>query len=109
LIRGTVILIAAPGDFGKPRPAVVVQSNFVTGTIESVIVCPLTSMMSATPRIRPTILPDLGNGLRQPSQAMTDKIIALHVRRIGREIGHLAASDIASVDRAMAFVLGLLD
>jgi mRNA interferase MazF len=81
----------------------------MTEPIESVIVCPLTSMMSPTPRIRPTILPDLENGLRQPSQAMADKIMAVHVRRLGREIGHLAPTDMAKVSRAVAFVLGLLE
>jgi mRNA interferase MazF len=108
LIRGDVILVSAPGEFGKPRPAVVVQSNFLAGAIESVIVCPLTSTMSPTPRIRPTILPDPENGLRQPSQAMADKIMAVHVRRLGK-IGHLAPSDMAKLNRAVEFVLGFLD
>lgn len=109
LTRGDIILVSAPGEYGKPRPAIVVQSAFMADLIDSVIVCPLTTTVVSAPEIRPTIVPDPVNGLREPSQAMVDKIMAVHVRRIGREIGHLAPLDMANVRRAMAFVLGILE
>jgi mRNA interferase MazF len=37
--RGDVVTVAASGDYGKPRPAVIVQSD----TFPSVIVCQMPS------------------------------------------------------------------
>ena len=41
--RGDIVTVAAPGDYGKPRPAVIVQSNFLNDTHASIMLCLLTS------------------------------------------------------------------
>ncbi|MBW4051170.1 MAG: type II toxin-antitoxin system PemK/MazF family toxin [Proteobacteria bacterium] len=37
--RGDVVTVAASGDYGKPRPAVIVQTNALPAAHASVIVC----------------------------------------------------------------------
>lgn len=51
LRRGEIVVVAAPGDYGKPRPALVIQSDFF---IEhpSVTVCFMTSELRDTPLFR---------------------------------------------------------
>ena len=49
ITRGDVVLVVAPGDYGKPRPAVVVQSDLFNPTHASVVVCPVTSDLIDAP------------------------------------------------------------
>lgn len=49
LRRGDVVTVAASGDFGKPRPAVVVQSDVFPYEHASVIVCQMTSTLVDAP------------------------------------------------------------
>lgn len=44
--RGSVVLVAGKGDYGKPRPAVVIQNSRMLEWIESITVCFLTSDLS---------------------------------------------------------------
>ena len=104
--RGDILIVSAPGEYGKPRPSVVVQQDF-REVIESVIVCPLTSDLVPPGPARPTIQPSLENGLREVSQVMTDKIMAVHLKRAGQRIGSMSASDMEIIDGALGIVLGL--
>ena len=92
--RGDVITVCLPGDYGKPRPAVIVQCDLLNAEADSVIVCPLTTHLVDAARICVDIAPAPRNGLRQPSQVMVDKIMTVPRRRIGEVIGRLAAVDI---------------
>ena len=105
--RGDVVLAVAPGDLGKPRPGVIVQSDDLGETTSSVLVCPMSSDLSDVRRTRPSIEPTFGNGLRVRSQIMTDKVNALRRDRIRRVIGTLDADDTDELDRALLIVLGL--
>jgi mRNA interferase MazF len=58
---------------------------------------------------RITIEPRSETGLRVRSQVMARKPVAVRRERIGRRIGRLAAADIARVNVALAFVMGLAD
>ncbi len=42
--RGQFVVVATAGDYGKPRPALVVQSDLF-GELPSVVICPLTSTL----------------------------------------------------------------
>jgi mRNA interferase MazF len=106
LRRGDLVLAAAPGDYGKPRPAVVVQRD-LTEPLESIIVCPLTSDLVPSKHVRPAIQPDESNGLHSVSQVMVDKVGSIHVRRTRERIGALSPSEMDAVDFALAAVLGL--
>jgi mRNA interferase MazF len=105
--RGDVVVCAAPGDYGKPRPAVVVQSDLFNPTHASVTVCPITSELRDAPLFRLTIEPARGNGLRTRSQVMVDKLQSLRRDRIRRSIGVLPPAQLAKVDEALRLWLGL--
>ena len=106
--RGDLVIIAAPGDYGKPRPAVIVQSNAIPETHASVVICPMTSeLVEADFRI--AIEPGPETGLRVRSQVMTDKPVTIRRERIGQHIGRLGAADMARLNVALAFVMGLAD
>lgn len=104
-----MVTVAAAGDYGKPRPAVVVQTNAFPDTHMSVIVCQMTSELSNAPDFRITIDPSDANGLRVRSQVMADKPVTIRRERIGKTIGRLGADDIKRVSVALAFVMGLAD
>lgn len=107
--RGDVVTVALSGDYGKPRPAVVVQSNALPESHASVVVCQMTPALSSASNFRITIEPTMGNGLRTTSQVMADKPVAILRERAGRVIGRLDSADLGRVDLALAFVLGLSD
>lgn len=101
--------VAAAGDYGKPRPAVVVQSDAFPESHLSVIVCQMTSEIADAAMFRVTIEPRPENGLHLASQIMVDKPVTVRRERIGRRIGRLGEDDIARLNSALAFVLGLAD
>ncbi|MGH7061934.1 MAG: type II toxin-antitoxin system PemK/MazF family toxin, partial [Stellaceae bacterium] len=88
------MIVAAPGDYGKPRPAVIVQSNAIPQSHASVVICQMTSELVAAD-FRVTIEPAPETGLQVRSQVMADKPVTVRRERIGRRIGRLAAADIA--------------
>jgi mRNA interferase MazF len=67
--RGDVVVVSAAGDYGEPRPAVVVQSDAFPETHASVVICQLTSELADAPDFRITIEPSAENGLRTRSQS----------------------------------------
>ena len=105
--RGEIRLVAAPGDYGKPRPAVIVQTDLLNDGHASVVVCLMTSDVVSAPLLRVEVAPAAGNGLRQPSQIMVDKLVTLRRERIGERIGALDEQTRLRLDRTLAFVLGL--
>ena len=106
--RGDLVIVAAPGDYGKPRPAVIVQSNAIPVSHASVVICPMTAeLVEADFRI--TIEPGPETGLRVRSQVMADKPVTIRRERIGQRIGQLGAADMARLNVALAFVMGLAD
>jgi mRNA interferase MazF len=107
--RGDIVAVAVSGDYGKPRPAVVVQSDALPGEHPSVIVCQMTSYLEEAAAFRITVEPGPDNGLRTRSQIMADKPVTIRRDRIGKEIGRLADTDMARLNTAMAFVMGLAD
>jgi mRNA interferase MazF len=107
--RGDVVVVAAAGDYGKPRPAVVVQSDAFPESHASVVICQLTSELADAPDFRVTIEPTLENGLRTISQIMADKPTTIRRERVGQLIGRLGAEEIGRLNVALAFVMGLAD
>lgn len=64
--RGDLVTVALQGDLGKPRPALVVQSDLFSAH-PSVTVLPVTSELVDAPVFRLTLVPDARNGLQRPS------------------------------------------
>lgn len=107
--RGDLVVVSAPGDYGKPRPALVVQTDLLNDMHASVLVCLLSSEMIEAPLFRILLEPAPGNGLERRSQVMVDKIVALRRERVGKSIGALDADTMLRVNRSLALVLGLGD
>jgi len=52
--RGDVVTVAATGGYGKPHPAVIVQTDALPAEHASVVVCQMTSDCSVAPDFRVT-------------------------------------------------------
>jgi mRNA interferase MazF len=109
MTRGDVIKIALQGDYGKPRPAVVIQSDRFNDTHASFLVCPMTSTLRDFPVFRVRVAPTPDNGLRQASDIMADKIYTIRREKAGEVVGRLDAAVMAELDRAIAIFAGLAD
>jgi mRNA interferase MazF len=106
--RGDLITVAPSGDFGKQRPALVIQSDFLTET-DSVLVCLLTTTLRATPLYRLSLAAGEATGLREPSQVMVDKIMAVRRDRCGIPVGRADDAAMMALGRLLAFVVGVAD
>ena len=104
--RGDLVTVALQGDYGKPRPALVIQSDLFAGTA-SVAVLLVTSTLIDTPLLRLTVEPSPENGLRRPSQVMIDKPMTIRTDRIGATFGRLDDPTMVRVNRSLALFLGL--
>lgn len=108
MVRGDIITVSLAGEYGKPRPAVVVQSDAFRA-LPSVTVLPMTSeIIAAAIATRVLLEPTPENGLRKQSQVMIDKANTLPRARTGAVIGRLASTDLSKIDRALATFLGLV-
>jgi mRNA interferase MazF len=105
--RGDVVTVAAAGDYGKPRPAVVVQTDLLNDTHASIVVCLVTSALVDAPLLRLGLEPSVQNGLRRRSQIMVDKIVSVRRDKLGPRIGALDDETMLGLSRALAFVMGM--
>lgn len=104
--RGDLVTISVNGDYGKPRPALVVQ-DYAFAALPSVTVLQLTSDIHAEPLIRITVQPDAENGLRKPSQVMIDRAMTVPRAKVGSVFGRLDPDTMAAIDAAILRFLGL--
>ncbi|MCB5946065.1 type II toxin-antitoxin system PemK/MazF family toxin [Acidocella sp. KAb 2-4] len=104
--RGELVTVAMPGDFGKPRPALVVQADQFehTGTVTVLLV---SGTLVDAPLIRLTVQPTPTNGLHKPSQVMVDKAMSVKRDRLGPAFGRLDDETMLSVTRTLAVFLGI--
>lgn len=104
--RGDFVTVAMPGDFGKPRPALVIQSDLFPehGTVTVLLV---SSLLIEAPLIRISVAPDEGNGLKKPSQVMVDKAMTVKRERLGPVFGAAGAAVMLEVGRSLAVFLGI--
>jgi mRNA interferase MazF len=103
--RGDVVMVAVSGDYGKPRPALVIQSDLFAGA-PSVTLLLLTTELHDAPLLRLTVDPEPANGLRQRSQIQIDKAMTVPRTKIGGVVGRLDDATILAVTRALAVFLG---
>lgn len=105
-MRGDFVTISLQGDFGKPRPALVIQSDQFNEHA-TVTVLPVTGTMVAAPLLRVTVQPDAGNGLQKPSQVMVDKAMTVKRDKVGPAFGRIEADALVEVERCLAVFLGI--
>jgi mRNA interferase MazF len=107
VIRGDIVVMALQGDHGKPRPALIVQSDMDALVSTHVAVLPLTSFASETPLLRIPIPATPTTGLSIQSFAMLDRMTTADRRKIGRVIGHVDNATLLAVNRAIAVFCGI--
>ncbi|MDZ7841332.1 MAG: type II toxin-antitoxin system PemK/MazF family toxin [Gammaproteobacteria bacterium] len=106
--RGDIVTVAAPGDYGKPRPAVVIQGDPLNqAEPRSTIVALITSAVQDAPLLRLTVEPTPGNGLRVTSQVQVNRIVTAPVAKISSSIGQLTDQQLVEMNRLLAVVIGL--
>ena len=93
--RGDLVTVSLQGDYGKPRPALIVQSDLLTD-LESVVL------------FRVTVEPNPANGLRALSQVMVDKLSTLPRTKISEPFGRLDDERMKAIDRALLLVVGVI-
>jgi len=103
--RGDLVTVALPGAYGKPRLALVIQSDLLV-ELESVLVCPITSDLRDA-MFRVTLEPNAANGLKKISQVMVDKTAPIPRTKISEPIGTLDNERLRAVERALMLVVGL--
>ena len=106
--RGTIVVVAARGAYtGKPRPALVVQSDLFNPTHSNIAICPITSDCVDAPLFRLSLPPGARTGLNSASQVMIDKIVSVPRAAISEEIGECDSRELESVDDGLRRWLSL--
>ncbi|CAK6580986.1 type II toxin-antitoxin system PemK/MazF family toxin [Rickettsia helvetica] len=98
--KGYIIACVISGDYGKPRPAVVVQSHLHKNH-PSITVCPLTTDLIGAPTFRPLLTPTELNGLNLESHIMVDKISAIRSDKIQKKIDELSPEQLEELIEAI--------
>jgi mRNA interferase MazF len=104
--RGDLVTIAIQGDFGKLRPALVIQADQF-GEHTSTTVLPITSTRVPAPLLRVNVQPSVDNGLQKPSQIMVDKAMTVMRDKVGPTFGRIDPDALIEVERCLAVFLGI--
>lgn len=108
LRRGDLVTVAAKGPYtGKPRPALVVQATDTLPYRDSVTICLLSTELIDAPLFRVRLSPAPENKLNRVSDVMADKVMTVPADLLSESFGRLAATDLARVDAALRFWLGV--
>jgi mRNA interferase MazF len=107
--RGEIWTVAAGAGYaGKPRPAIIVQSDRFDRTA-SVTICPLTRSDVPLTYVRFKVAASADTGLLVDSWAMADKIVTVPTTKLGYRIGRLDRPGLVTLNQALATFLGLAD
>ena len=108
LKRGDIVLcVDGRGDYtSKPRPVLIVQNSDYLAGLESVTICPLTSVLSVA-SVRVRIKANAKTGLKEPSDIETDKITTVRVVRLSAKIGEVEEKELLKVNEALRLWLDL--
>lgn len=98
--------VAGQGDYGKPRPALVIQANQFSEH-SSVTILPITSTLIDAPLLRITVQPNAENGLQKPSQIMIDKTMTVKRDKVGPTFGHIDVDKLVEIERCLAVFFGI--
>lgn len=105
-MRGDFVTIAMQGDFGKPRPALVIQADQFDEQA-TVTVLLISSTLVNAPLFRITVQPSVENGLQKPSQVMVDKAMTVKRDKLGQAFGRIGVDAMVEVERCLAVFLGI--
>lgn len=106
MMRGDLVTIAVQGDFGKPRPALIIQADQFDEHA-TVTVLLVSSTLVNAPLFRVIVRPSLENGLQKPSQIMVDKVMTVKRDKLGPTFGRVDSDSMIAVERCLAVFLGI--
>lgn len=108
--RGDIVIIAQKGVWeGKPRPAVIIQSESMLADHPSILVCLVTASeeTASGAYYRIPVAPSPINGLKAPSLIQVDKISTIVRKNVRQVIGGLDPSTMGRLNAALALFQGL--
>ncbi|MDO9068274.1 MAG: type II toxin-antitoxin system PemK/MazF family toxin [Deltaproteobacteria bacterium] len=103
--RGDFVTVAMQGNLGKPRPALILQSDRFDEHA-TITILPVTSTIVDAPLFRITIEPNETNGLNKPSQVMVDKTMTVVKEKVGKPFGKIEKNTMLEIERCLAVFLG---
>jgi len=106
--RGDLVLVSTPGDYGKTRPSLIIQSDLFQEH-PSVTLCLVTSHLRQTPLFRYEVEPTSENGLSATSQVQIDKLMTVPRQKIGPVIGKLSARQMNEITKLLILWVGVAD
>lgn len=106
MMRGDLVTVVIQGDFGKPRPALVIQASQFSEH-NSITLLPVTGTLVAAPLLRVTLQPSSENGLQKPSQVMVDKALTVRRDKVGPAFGRVEPDALVEIERCLAVFLGI--
>lgn len=105
--RGDIVTAVISGDYGKPRPALIVQSDLFDATASLTLLL-ITGTLQNANLLRVQVEPSDANGLRKPSQIMIDRMMTVPRTRVGQVVGKLDGETLRVVEGNLTAFLGLL-
>ena len=106
--RGEIWTGAGSGRASKPRPVVILQSDYFDAT-DAVTVCFLTSHERDMPLLRVSVPATSANGLSHDSWAMIDAITTLKRSNLRERVGDLEREHLVTIGQRIPMFLGLAD
>jgi len=104
--RGELWTLKDSNYASKARPVVIVQANSESN-FDSVILCLFTTFASENIFTRIKIEPTAENGLEKISYVMTEKIITVEKKLLGRYIGKLTNDEMHLIAGRLAKILDI--
>lgn len=104
--RRDLATVAMQCDYGKPRPAPVIQADQCSDHT-SVTVLPITSTQGDAPLLRVALELATDNGLQRLSHLMVDKAMTVKRDKLDDAFGHLGAEVLIEIERRLAVFLGI--
>ena len=101
-----VVKVAAPADYGKSRPARVVQSDLFD-ELPSATLCLATSALRDAPIFRISVDPSPTNGPQRVSQIQIDKLMTVARARVAGTIDRRDDATMLKVTRSLAAFVGI--
>ena len=105
--RGDLVTVALQGNYGKPRPALIIQSDLFNEH-PSITILPVTSEIRDAPLFRILLDPSDENGLQKASQVMVDKAQSVPREKLSDPFGRVDDETMVAVNRALALFLGFI-
>ena len=104
MARGEIWTFLDDGYASKARPVVIVQWE-LGDVFDSVVLCLLTTYNSELLPTRVKIEPTNLNGLKSTSFVMTDKIVSVARKELGRRVGVLTDNQMHEISHQIARLL----